>query len=239
MKITFQSIVLLVSVSGLLMTSAALPQIAGESAELEHVLAQMDGAARTFKTAEASFVTDHYYAVIKSVDETARQKGTVYFRREAGEIQMAAHLVAPDEEYLLYSGGKFQRYKPKIDQVDQYNPGKTRGDVESFLVLGFGGSGQDLLKSYDVKSLGPETVNGVKTEKLELIPKSDRFRSNVARILLWIDPDRGISVQQQFFEPDGDYRLSKYSDPKINQKLSDDAFKLKTTKKTKFNPPQG
>ncbi|MGA8540554.1 MAG: outer membrane lipoprotein carrier protein LolA [Terriglobales bacterium] len=238
MKIRVPSIVLEVALAGLLITSAARPQIVGESAELEHVLAEMDGAGRNFKTAEASFVTDHYYAVIKDIDETARQKGTIYFRREAGEIQMAAHLVAPDEEYLLYSGGKFQRYKPKIDQVDQYNPGKTRGDVESFLVLGFGGSGQDLLKSYAVKSLGPETVNGVKTEKLELIPKSDRFRSNVARILLWIDPDRGISVQQQFFEPDGDYRVSKYSDIKINQKLPDDVFKLKTTKKTKFISPQ-
>jgi outer membrane lipoprotein-sorting protein len=238
MKITFRTFVLLLTVSGLLVTSAALPQIVGESPELERVLAQMDAAARTFKTAEASFVTDHYYAVIKGVDETARQKGTIDFRREADEIQMAAHLVAPDEEYILYSGGKVQRYKPKIDQVDGYNPGKNRSDVESFLVLGFGGSGHDLLKSYAARSLGPETVNGVKTEKLELIPKSDHFRNNVARILLWIDPDRGISVQQQFFEPDGDYRLSKYSEIKINQKLPDDVFRLKTTKKTKFIPPQ-
>ena len=239
MRITFQSHVLEIAVVGLLLTSAARPQIAGESAELEHILAQMDAAARTFETAEASFVTYYYYAVIKDIDETARQKGTVYFRREVGETQMAAHIAAPDEEYILYSGGKVQRYKPKIDQVEEYNPGKNRGDIESFLVLGFGGSGHDLFKSYAVRFLGPESVNGVKTEKLELIPKSDRFRSNVARILLWIDPDRGISVQQQFFEPDGDYRLSKYSDIKINQKLSEDVFRAKTTKKTKFIPPQG
>ena len=108
-----------------------------------------------------------------------------------------------------------------------------------------GGGGHDLLKSYEVKSLGPETVDGVATEKLELIPKSDRFRNNIARILLWIDPARGISVQQQLFEPDskggsdGDYRLAKYSEIKIKQKLPEDVFKLKTTKKTKFVSPQG
>ena len=46
-------------------------------------------------------------------------------------------------------------------------------------------------------------------------------------------------MQQQFFEPDGDYRLAKYSDIKIDQKLPEDVFKLKTTKKTKFVSPQG
>jgi hypothetical protein len=46
-------------------------------------------------------------------------------------------------------------------------------------------------------------------------------------------------VQQQFFEPDGNYRLAKYSDIRINQALPENAFKLKTTKKTKFVSPQG
>ena len=102
------------------------------------------------------------------------------------------------------------------------------------LSSGFGGSGHDLLKSYDVKFLGSETVNGIAAGKLELIPKSDRLRNNIARVLLWIDPARGISVQQQLFEPGNNYRLAKYSDIKINQKLPEDAFKLKTTNKTQF-----
>jgi hypothetical protein len=46
-------------------------------------------------------------------------------------------------------------------------------------------------------------------------------------------------VQQQFFEPSGDYRMAKYSDIQINQKLPDNAFKLKTTGKTKFVSAQG
>ena len=101
-------------------------------------------------------------------------------------------------------------------------------------MLGFGGSGHELLKSYEVKILGSETVNGIAAGKLELIPKSARLRNNIARILLWIDPAKGISLQQQLFEPSGDYRLAKYSDIQINQKLPEDVFKLKTTKKTKF-----
>ena len=221
-------------VVGGLLTTAAWPQ--SESAGLEQVLTQMDGVARNFRTTEASVVTDQYQKV---VDETETQKGKIYFRREGGEIQMAADFAEPDKKYVIYSGGKVQVYQPKIDQVNEYNPGKNRGDVESFLALGFGGGGHDLLKSYDVKFLGQETANGVAAAKLELIPKSTRLRNNIARIWLWIDSAKGVLVQQQLFEPGGDYRLAKYSDIQINQKLPENAFKLKTTGKTKFISPQG
>ena len=218
----------------LLMTASVWPQ--GNPPGAERVLAEMDAASKNFRSAEASFVWDQYQKVI---DETETQKGKIYFRRQNAEIQMAADISEPDKKYILYSGGKVQVYQPKIDQVTEYNPGKNRSDLESFLVLGFGGSGHDLLKSYEVKSLGTETVNGTQAAKLELIPKSSRLRNNIARILLWIDPARGVSVQQQFFEPGGDYRLAKYSDIEVNQKLPDNVFKLKTTAKTRVVSPQG
>jgi outer membrane lipoprotein-sorting protein len=230
MRAAFNAIVLATLAIGWLLTSAALPQ--SESAGLERVLAQIDAAARNFKTTEANLVSDQYERVI---NETETQKGKIYFRREGGEIQMAADFAEPDQKYVIYGGGKVQVYQPKIDQVTEYDvAGKNRGDIESYLVLGFGGSGHDLFKSYEVKYLGSETVNGIAAGKLELIPKSERFRNNIALILLWIDPARGISVQQQLFEPSGNYRLAKYSEIQINQKLPDDIFKLKTTKKTKF-----
>ena len=217
-----------------LLSTAAWPQ--SDSAGLDRVLSQMDAAAKNFRTTEASFEWDQYQKVI---DDTDIQKGKIYFRREGGETQMAAEVVEPGKKYVLYSSGKVQVYQPKIDQVNEYNAGKNRADIESFLVLGFGGSGHDLLKSYDVKYLGSETANGVEAGKLELVPKSARLRGNIARILLWIEPAKGVSVQQQFFEPGGDYRLAKYSQIQINQKLPDNAFKLKTTGKTRFISPQG
>src|ERR1035441_8661959 len=236
MKAVHKRLVLRIVVVGCLLTAAAWAQIVGESPELERVLARMDAAAKSFKTTEASVVWDQYQKVI---NETETQKGRIYFRREGGEVQMAADFVEPDKKYVIYSGGKLQAYQPKIDQVNEYDPGKNREDVESFLVLGFSGGGRDLFQSYDLRYLGSETANGVKAEKLELIPKFARWRNNIARILLWIDPAKGISVQQQFFEPDGNYRLAKYSDIRINQALPENAFKLKTTKKTKFVSPQG
>jgi outer membrane lipoprotein-sorting protein len=235
MRFSRSPLVLGIVTLGILLSPFAQAQVAGESAELEHVLARMDAAAKSFKSTEASVTWEQYHKII---DDKETEKGRIYFRREGGEIQMAADFAEPDRKYVVYSGGKVQVYQPRIDQVSEYYPGKNRADVESFLVLGFGGSGHDLFKSYAVKLLATEPVDGIKAEKLELIPKSDRLRNNIARIWLWIDPARGISVQQQFFEPGGDYRLAKYSDIKVDQKLPEDAFKLKTTKKTRFISPQ-
>jgi len=212
--------------------SGSQPQ---SNSELERVLRQMDKAAAAFRSTEADFVWNQYQKV---VNDTDIQKGKIYFRRQDKEIQMAADITEPDQKYVLFSNGTVRVYQPRIDQVTEYNAGKNRADLESFLVLGFGGSGHDLLKLYDVKYLGKEKVDGVEADKLELVPKSVKVRNNVARILLWIDPSRGVSVQQQFFEPSGDYRLAKYSDIQLNPKLPDNVFKLKTTNKTKTISPQ-
>jgi outer membrane lipoprotein-sorting protein len=229
--------------SGILLAATAMSMLAVGQTDafksggtLHHVLTQMDTAATNFGTTEASFAWDQYQKVI---NETETQKGKIYFRRQGKEIQMFADVTEPDAKSVLFTGGKIQLYQPKIDQVTEYTTGKNRSDLESYLVLGFGGSGHDLLKSYDVKYLGEENALDVKSAKLELIPKSDKVKNTIARILLWIDPARGISVQQQFFEPSGDYRLAKYSDIRVNQKLGDSVFKLKTTGKTKVVSPQG
>jgi outer membrane lipoprotein-sorting protein len=205
--------------------------------ELEKVLGQMDTAAEKFHTTEASVVWDQYQ---KIVDEHEEQKGKIYFRRAANEIQMAADITEPDQKYVLFNGSKIQVYQPKIDQVMAYSTGKNREEFESFLVLGFGGRGHDILKSFDVKYAGSETVDGIDAAKLDLVPKSVAARNNVSHIILWIDPSRGIPVQQQFFFGNsGDFRLAKYSAIKVNEKIPDSLFKLKTTGKTKFISPQG
>jgi outer membrane lipoprotein-sorting protein len=205
---------------------------------LDRVLSQMDGAAEKFRTTEASVVWDQYQKV---VDEHEEQKGKVYFRHgNNNEVQMAADITDPDQKYVLFSGSKIQVYQPRIDQVTVYNTGKNREAFESFLVLGFGGGGHDMLKSFYIKYMGSETVDGTATAKLDLVPKTVNVRNNVDHIVLWIDSSRGISLQQQFFfGTSGDYRLAKYSDIRMNEKIPDAVFKLRTTGKTKFISTQG
>ncbi len=215
----------------------AAPADSATDPALDKVLSQMDSAAEKFRTTEASVVWDQYQKV---VDEHEEQKGKVYFRHGNKEVQMAADITDPDQKYVLFNGSKIQVYQPKIDQVTVYNTGKNRDAFESFLVLGFGGGGHDMLKSFDIKYLGSEIVDGTATAKLDLVPKTVNVRNNVDHILLWIDPSRGISLQQQFFfGSSGDYRVAKYSDIKMNEKIPDSVFKLKTTGKTKFISTQG
>jgi outer membrane lipoprotein-sorting protein len=206
------------------------------SEELQRVLNQMDQTAASFRTAQAGFVWDQYQKV---VDDHDIQKGTVYFRRTGNEIQMAADIGEPALKYVVFSEGKVQFYQPSMDQVTTFNTSKDRTAVESFLVLGFGGSGKDMLKSFDVKYIDAEKLNGIDTARLELVPKSVKGRNMFDHIWLWVDTSRGVSVQQQLFDPSGDYRLAKYSDIQLNQRIPDSVFKLKTTSKTKYVSPQG
>ena len=206
---------------------------------LDKVLTQMDQQAAAFKNAQATFVWDQY---TKVVDDHDLQEGSIYFRRQTkNDVQMSAEITKansqPIAKVVLFSDGLVRLYEPKLDRVTEYAAGKNKAEFESFLVLGFGGGGHDMLKSFDVKYSGEETVQGVKTAKLDLTPKSQKVRGMFNHIILWIDPARGVSVQQQFFDSDGNYRLAKYNNIKLNDKINDDVFKLKTSSHTQIVRP--
>jgi outer membrane lipoprotein-sorting protein len=215
----------------------AIPQ--AETVTLESVLKKMDDSAARFRSAQASLEWDSYQKVIDEIDQV--ETGTIYYRRNGKDIEMKVDIkelggslkaLKPAPKYVLLSEGKIRVYEPKRDQVTVYDPGKNRAEFESYAVLGFGGSGQDLLKSFDVKYAGEQTVNSVSAAWLQLVPKSQKVRNTYKRIDLWIDLDKGVSVQQQFFTPENDYRLCKYSNVHVNEKIPDGAFKLNTTSKT-------
>jgi outer membrane lipoprotein-sorting protein len=217
-----------------------------DSVTLESVLKKMDETAANFHAVEADFEWDHYERVIDEVD--AFETGTVYYRRNGKDIEMKAEVkksggslnqMQSQPKFVLFKDGKIQVYDPKPDQVTVWDLGKNAQDFESYLVLGFGGSGQDLVKAFDVTFAKEETVGGVATAELQLVPKSERVRNNFKQILLWIDVEHGISIQQKFITPQDDYRLTKYSSIRMKDKLGDDIFKLKTTSRTQIVSPRG
>jgi len=242
------SLILTVVLTWNLFVFAARPQVKpADFGSLDAVLKKMDTAAASFRNTQADFEWDSYEKVIDEIDEI--QTGMIYFRRNGKDLEMMADVkmagsdrtkLKQEPKYVLYSNGKISVYQPKPDQVTVYDLGKNRVDLESYVVLGFGGSGQDLVKAFDVTYVGPQTVNGVATAELQLIPKSDKVKNTYNKILLWIDLDKGISLQQQFFSPQGDYRLTKYSSIQLNEKkIPDEVFKLKTTGKTQTISPKG
>ena len=211
-----------------------IPMLTAHAQNLESVLNSMDKAAADFKTAQTDFEWDNF---TKVVEEHEYQKGTMYFRRQNGDVQMAADITSPDKKYVLFNGGVVSVYLPKAGQITEYNAGKNKADFETFLVLGFGGRGHDLAKAFDVKYAGMEKVQGINAAKLELTPKSEKVAKMFQTITLWIDTSRGVSVQQLFMTSSGDYRVAKYNNIQLNPKLSNDVFKIKTSGKVTYVKP--
>jgi outer membrane lipoprotein-sorting protein len=241
------SLVLAIALGGVAVGYGAAAQPKPDNAaSLDAVLRKMDSVSASFRSAQAEFEWDNYQRVIDEVVDV--QTGTIYYRRESKDIEMMANVkkagpsasdTKPEPKYVLFSEGKVRMYEPKIDRVTVYDLGKNKADLESYLVLGFGGSGQDLQKAFDVSFQGTEKIGEVNAAKLQLIPKSEGVKKYYNRMVLWIDTDKGVSVQQQLFAPQGDYRLCKYTGIKVNEKVSDEVFKLKTTGKTQTIAPKG
>jgi outer membrane lipoprotein-sorting protein len=194
---------------------------------LENVLRTMDQIAANFRSAQADFVWTTYNAVIKEVDGT--DKGKIYFRRNGKEIEMAADMTPPDEQQIIFSGGKIKVYRAQTKQVNVYAAGAHREEFETLLVLGFGSSGSDMRKSFDVKYLGNEKIGDVETARLQLKPIAPKVEQQFPRIDLWIDLQRGLSLRQQLWQTNGDYRVADYSNIQVNKKITDNVFKLRTS----------
>jgi len=197
--------------------------VSAQNADLERVLAQLDTAAARFQSAQADFVWDQYTAVVQSHDY---QKGTIAFRRAGGATQMIAHVKTendqPAAKDVLYKNGELSFYQPALKQVTIFKAG---GNIERYLTLGFGGSGQDLATNWNITYQGTEIIDGVETAKLDLTPKQPGGNQQFTHITIWVDPKRGISLKQQVFQESGDWRLATYSNIKLNS-VPASAFEL-------------
>jgi outer membrane lipoprotein-sorting protein len=199
-----------------------------KSADLDKMLAQLDAAAVKFHTAQADFSWDVYQAVVQDHDI---QTGTIYFERLNGTTQMAAQVkqegnrAAP--KFVVYNGSEVQFYQPEIKQMTIFRAGTNRSQAESFLTLGFGGSGTELKQNWEVTLLGSEMVDGVKVAKLDLKPKAANVANTFSHVTIWVDPARSISLKQIFFAPSGDLRTATYSNIRYNQPIPNEVFHIK------------
>lgn len=213
-------------------------RIARVDEDLEVVLDEMDHSCTTFSSAQGDFEWLNYQKV---VDETEKQSGKVHFRRSGKggtNVEAMFDVASPAPKQILFKSGVIDLYNPKIDQITEYVPEKHQADVDAFLNLGFGSCGHELLKAYKVKMAGWETVDGTRTAKIELTPLSPKVQSMFTQFVLWIDPRRDIPLQQQVFEPSGDYWRAHYTGFILGQKISEDHFLIKKTPKTTVVTPE-
>jgi outer membrane lipoprotein-sorting protein len=209
----------------------ARPARAADS--LNAVLHKLDVAAARFHTTSADFVFQSIQT--DPIPDTETQKGTVYYERKGSSFQMAAHIGQINGRAIpkiyKYGGGVFELYEPVINQVTRF---ARAGKFESYVMLGFGASGKELAQKWNLKLLGAEALDGVLTDKLELIAKDPAVQRNLPKVTIWVDPERGVSLKQVFDEAGGTERICTYSNIRVNDSLPRDAFTFKTNKETQY-----
>lgn len=198
-------------------------------ANLQPILSRLDQAAATFHNAQAQVKYDNYTAAIH-VHEI--QTGTLYIERGGKGVTMGAKFFDPSNpgtpaRILNYDGRQLALYTPGTNQEDVFAAGANQAKYESFLTLGFGGSGKDLAAQWNINDQGAETVNGIKAEKLDLVSKDPSVQNMIKHVTIWLDLARGVSVRQIFYQPDGDFRTADYTDVRVNTQINKKDFAIK------------
>jgi hypothetical protein len=205
--------------------------------DLDKLIAKLDASAKTFASAQADIVWDNIQP--QPVFDKDSQVGAVIFARgKDGQMQVAVHIKTdngkPVEKDLSYAGGIGKMYEPGIKQMQVFKVGDKSGQLEAFLTLGFGGSGQDLKKNWEITYAGTEAVNGVQAAKLQLVPHDPAVAKTTPKVLLWVDMDKGVALKQQRFQTDGNYVVFTYSNIELNKKVPSNAFEIKTASGTQI-----
>ena len=203
---------------------------------LQQVLTRMDKAANDFKsmTAQVNWITH-----TEVLSENDKETGSVTMKKvQPGEVQALVDFTSPDRKTVTFEKRKYQEYLPKLKTVQIFDLTKQGEQIDKFIMIGFGTSGMELAKDYDVSMLGTANVSGQTSIHLQLIPKAPDARQYVQKLELWI-PEQGdpYPLQEKIFEPSGDYRRVTYSDLKINPPLQPDALQLKLPPGVKIEYP--
>ena len=218
---------------------AALVFAAAISAQdLESALGRMDRLSKGFRGLTADLHRITYTAVIKQADESSGR--LTVFRAQPKDLRMLVEIDKPDPGAVAVANNKVQIYYPKIAEVQEYDlSGKQNRLIEEFLLLGFGTSTSDLGKKYSIKYMGMATVQGLKADLLELVPKSTEAREHFPRIEMWIAQDGGYPLRLKLYQPSKDYQEAEYTNVRVNPpNITEAAVRLKPPKGVKRVRPQ-
>jgi len=200
---------------------------------LAAVSARMDKASTRFKDLTADMKRVSYTAFIK---EESVDTGTIAVKMpKPHDYHLLMDFRSPDPKQVQLTGTRLLVFYPRTTTAQEIDLGKTnKAQIETFMALGFGSNSRDLQNANTVKFGGPESVDGQKATRIELIPKSKDVAVQFPKFELWISDDTGISIQQKIYQPGGDYSLATYTHMKINQNLPDSAVRINLPKNVRI-----
>jgi outer membrane lipoprotein-sorting protein len=201
-------------------TVTSVSRAQGTTWTTDSVLDMMDKSARDFHTLTADIEHIKYTDVVK---DTSTETGKLVVRRDQ---KMRIEFLQPDRRTILRNGDSLFVFTPKINRVEEYDLGKNREMVDQYVLLGFGTKSENVRKSYLVSLIKEAELDHKKVVLLELTPKSDQVRKQIARIQMWVDEASWLPVQQKFFESGSqDYLIFHYTNVMKNLKIDDGRFK--------------
>jgi outer membrane lipoprotein-sorting protein len=207
-----------------LVAVAILPLRPAHAEDLARVLAELDAAAVGFRTTTATVEFDSIQT--DPIYDKDVMTGNAYYERKGNNVEMAVHFKEhngkPTAKTYTYSKGTF-RLSETGKEADA-KPYTQASKFEGYLTLGFGASGSELAEKWDIKYLGQETIDGVVTDKLELVAKDPTVPKNISKVTVWMDTARAVSLKVIFDEGQGQSYVCHYTDIKVNQPLPKAAF---------------
>lgn len=217
------------------MAGLVVPMQAQTSGGLAAAFARMDKIAPQFKGVKADIRRDVYTAAISDHEF---DMGTIKVKREKNGLRMLIDFTGAEAKSVSLDGPQISIYYPKAKTVQVYNIGAKQSEVDQFLLLGFGATSAELQKAYTVTFLGTESIGGVESWHLQLIPKSQDVLKHLTKAELWIGEMNGLPLQQKFFFPTGDTQTATYSNMEFNPSLPDRDLKLNYPKGVTVEHPQ-
>lgn len=205
---------------GLFLLVLSLPSVNAE--DVNAILSRMDASAPTLRSMSADIKMVTVTAII---DDRLTETGTLKMQKKKSDSVRAVidFSALKDGARVIGFFGKIVRiYYPKADYYQDYEVGKNSNVLNQFLLLGFGSSGHDLAAGYTIAADGTEKLAGIETTKLLLTPKDSKVAEHLSKIEIWIPKGESNPIQQQFFEPSGNYRIVTYSNLHLNPAMPQD-----------------
>ncbi len=200
----------------------ALPRKGKVPPDLKEILSRMNDSAKRLKTVSANL---EYTKVTVLVNDKSTEEGRLYFHKSK-DPEILIEMEKPEPKFILFKKNKGEIYLPKINQIQEYDLGQRSGLVQQFLLLGFGSETGELMKSYSVRFLREEELEGDTTAVLELVPRKDNIAAQLTKVEIWISEESWLPMQQKFYEPGGDFLIAHYTSVKVNRKLPSSVFEI-------------
>jgi len=205
--------------------------------DLQSTFNHMDALSKTLRGVSADIKKISFTSFSKDTDEESGK--ILLYRASPQDIRMLANFDKPEERTVAFAKNKVQMYFPKSKLVQEYNLGKASQLVDQFLLLGFGSTGAELRKSYNIKYVETGKIDGGKADHLFLEPKTAEARNQVTGIDLWMAQPGGYPLRMKVLQPSRDTIEIQYSNVKINPTaVTEASVRLKLPKGVKKETPQ-